>query len=143
MELVVELIAEWMRCNRQRLNPEQTNFLRCATRRRCILLDTAEPSVCGALIWPSISVRDLGVLLKSDLSIRTLILKTSHQELHQVVASWSCEGGCRRFCHFRGGPLQQPERTECTKNEDALWRSCFLCRRSSMLEQSPSCYSFA
>src|SRR6218665_3530145 len=34
----------------------------------------------------------------------------SHQELHQVVASWGCEGGCRRFCHFEGGPLQQPAR---------------------------------
>src|SRR6218665_2061761 len=28
----------------------------------------------------------------------------SHQEQHQVVAS------CRRFCHFEGGPLQQPAR---------------------------------
>src|SRR6218665_2510750 len=26
------------------------------------------------------------------------------------------------------------------EDEDALWRSCFLCRRSSVLEQSPSCY---
>src|SRR6218665_1060023 len=32
----------------------------------------------------------------------------SHQELHQVVASWSRESGCRRFCHFEAGPLQQP-----------------------------------
>src|SRR6218665_3475607 len=34
----------------------------------------------------------------------------SHQKLHQVVASWGSEGGCRRFCHFEGGPLQQPAR---------------------------------
>src|SRR6218665_32450 len=27
------------------------------------------------------------------------------------------------------------------EDEDALRRSCFLCRRSSILEQSPSCYS--
>src|SRR6218665_934723 len=27
------------------------------------------------------------------------------------------------------------------EDEDALRRSCFLCRRSSVLEQSPSCYS--
>src|SRR6218665_354788 len=31
--------------------------------------------------------------------------------------------------------LRRPE------DEDALRRSCFLCHRSSMLEQSPSCYS--
>src|SRR6218665_4026787 len=34
----------------------------------------------------------------------------SHQELHQVVASWGCKGGCCHFCHFEGGPLQQPAR---------------------------------
>ena len=47
MELGVERIAEWMRSNRLRLNPEKTDFLWCATRRRCIHLDTAELSVCG------------------------------------------------------------------------------------------------
>src|SRR6218665_236443 len=65
MELGVERIAEWMRSNRLRLNPEKTDFLWCATR-----LDTAELSVCGALIRPSTSVRDLGVLLKSDLCMK-------------------------------------------------------------------------
>src|SRR6218665_1971340 len=70
MELGVERIAEWMRSNRLRLNPKKTDFLWCATCRRCIHLDTTELSVCGALIQPSTSVRDLGVLLESDLSMR-------------------------------------------------------------------------
>src|SRR6218665_1520716 len=70
MELGVERITEWMRSNRLRLNPEKTDFLWCATRRRCIHLDTGELSVCGALIRSSTSVRDLGVLLESDLSMR-------------------------------------------------------------------------
>src|SRR6218665_3182549 len=46
------------------------DFLWCATRRRCIHLDTGELSVCGALIRPSTSVRNLGVLLESDQSMR-------------------------------------------------------------------------
>jgi len=46
------------------------DFLWCATRRQCIHLDTAELSVCGALTRPSTTVRDLGVLLESDLSMR-------------------------------------------------------------------------
>src|SRR6218665_3592579 len=70
MELGVERIAEWMRSNRLRLNLEKTDFLWCATRRRCIHLDTTELSVCGALIRPSTSVRDLGVLLESNLFMR-------------------------------------------------------------------------
>src|SRR6218665_419954 len=59
-----------MRTNRLQLNPEKTDFLWCATRRRCINLDTGELSVCGALIRPLTSVHDLGVLLESDLSMR-------------------------------------------------------------------------
>src|SRR6218665_364071 len=35
-----------------------------------------------------------------------LLSAPSHQELHQVVASWGRKGGCRHFCHFEGGPLQ-------------------------------------
>src|SRR6218665_633127 len=70
MELGVERIAEWMRSNRLGLNSDKTVFPWCATRRRCIHLDTTELSACGALIRPSTSVRDLGVLLESDLSMR-------------------------------------------------------------------------
>src|SRR6218665_473013 len=69
LELGVERIHECMRSNQLWLNPEKTDFLWCATRRRCIHLDTAELSVCGALMRPSTSVRDLGVLLESDLSM--------------------------------------------------------------------------
>src|SRR6218665_3113286 len=70
MELGLERIAECMRSNRLRLNPEKTDFPWCATRRRCIHLDTGELSACGALIRPSTSVRDLVVLLESGLSTR-------------------------------------------------------------------------
>src|SRR6218665_1327566 len=66
MELGIERIAEWIRSNRLRLNPEKTDFLWCATRRRCMNLDTSELSVCGALIRPSTTVRNLGVLLESE-----------------------------------------------------------------------------
>src|SRR6218665_2311380 len=34
----------------------------------------------------------------------------SHQELQQIAAFSGCEGGCHGFCHFSGGPLQQPAR---------------------------------
>src|SRR5688572_6482704 len=39
MELGVERIAELMRSNTLRLNPEKTDFLWCATSRRCHHLD--------------------------------------------------------------------------------------------------------
>src|SRR6218665_1823725 len=80
-------MAEWMRSNRLRLDPEKTDFLWRATRRRCIHLDTAELSFCGALIRPSTSVRDLGVLLESDLSMRRQVAWTvgcCFRQLHLI-----------------------------------------------------------
>src|SRR6218665_3351443 len=90
MELGIERIAEWMRSNRLRLNPEKTDFLWCATRRRCMHLDTSELSVCGALIRPSTTVRDLGVLLESDLSMRHHVAWTGGCCFRQLRLIRSC-----------------------------------------------------
>lgn len=90
MELGIERIADWMRSNRLRLNPEKTDFLWCATRRRCLHLDTGALSVCGALIRPSTSVRDLGVLLESDLSMRRHIAWTVGCCFRQLRLIRSC-----------------------------------------------------
>src|SRR6218665_2769312 len=107
MELGIERIAEWMRSNRLRLNPEKTDFLLCATRRRCIHLDTDKLSVCGALIRPSTSVHKAPCCVDGRLLLPPA---PSHPELDQVAASGGCESGCRRFCHFSGGLLKQPAR---------------------------------
>src|SRR6218665_1122886 len=90
MELGIERIAEWMRSNRLCLNPEKTDFLWCATRRRCMNLDTSELSVCGALIRPSTTVRDLGVLLESDLSMRCHVAWTVGCCFRQLRLIRSC-----------------------------------------------------
>src|SRR6218665_2753558 len=66
------------------------DFLWCATRRRCIHLDTAELSVCRALIRPSTSVRDLGVLLESDLSMRRHVAWTVGCCFRQLRLIRSC-----------------------------------------------------
>src|SRR6218665_512457 len=42
-----------------------TEFLWCATSRRCPHLETGELSVCGSLIRPVTVARDLGVMLQS------------------------------------------------------------------------------
>src|SRR6218665_2901064 len=112
MELGVERIAEWMRSNRLRLNPEKTDFLWCATR-----LDTAELSVCGALIRPSTSVRDLGVLLKSDLCMKRHVAWTvgcCFRQLRLIRSSikslplGAAKAAVAAFVTC--GPLQQPAR---------------------------------
>src|SRR6218665_3844596 len=73
-----------------RLNPEKTDFLWCATRRRCMHPDISELSVCGALIRPSTTVRDLGVLLESDLSMRRHVAWTVGCCFRQLRLIRSC-----------------------------------------------------
>src|SRR6218665_3045390 len=90
MELGIERIAEWMCSNRLCLNPEKTDFMWCATRRRCMHLDTSELSVCGTLIRPSTTVRDLGVLLESDLSMRRHVAWTVGCCFRQLRLIRSC-----------------------------------------------------
>src|SRR6218665_927504 len=90
MELGIERITEWMHSNRLRLNPEKTDFMWCATRRRCMHLDTSELSVCGTLIRPSTTVRDLGVLLESDLSMRRHVASTVGCCFRQLSLIRSC-----------------------------------------------------
>src|SRR6218665_3121867 len=117
----IERIAEWMLLNRSWLNPEKRTSCGMQTADGVSILIPVRyhMSVCGALIRPSTSVHDLGILLECDLSSvhdapycveGRLVLSpaSSHQELHQVVATWGCKGGCHRFCHFQIGPLQQP-----------------------------------
>src|SRR6218665_2901285 len=53
----------------------------------------------------------------------------SHQELHQVVASWGCKGGCRRFCHFEATKACSPARLR------ASWTNS---SRSSMPQRGSS-----
>src|SRR6218665_2886375 len=72
-------------------------------------LDTAELSVCGALIRPSTSVRNLGVLLESDLSMMRHVAWTvscCFRQLRLIRSSIkSLPLGAAK-----GGPLQQPAR---------------------------------
>src|SRR6218665_2938143 len=66
-------------------------FLQTVTQPRedrlPVVRDTGELSICGALIWPSTSVRDLGVLLESDLSMRRHVAWTVGFPLVTVPSS--------------------------------------------------------
>ena len=64
----MEDIAQWMSSNRLKLNPSKTDFMWCATRRRQHQLSKDHVTFAGSDIQPSSTVRDLGVLLDSELS---------------------------------------------------------------------------
>src|SRR6218665_1865829 len=90
MELGVERIAEWMRSNRLCLNSEKTEFLWCATCRRCPHLDTGELSVCGSWIRLVTVVRDLGVMFQFDLSMKDHVARTVSGCFHQLCLLKGC-----------------------------------------------------
>jgi Reverse transcriptase (RNA-dependent DNA polymerase) len=77
MKLGIEKIAMWMKSNRLRMNSSKTDFLWCATRRRCHQLSTEAMLIDDASLIPSSTVRDLGVILQPDMSM------TSH--VNQIV----------------------------------------------------------
>ena len=61
-------IACWMSSNRLKLNPAKTDFMWCATHRRQHQLNRNPLTFAGATVIPSTTVRDLGVVLDSEMS---------------------------------------------------------------------------
>src|SRR6218665_2279646 len=79
-----------MRSNRLCLNSEKTEFLWCATSRRCPHLDTRELTLCGSLIRPVTVARDLGVMLQSDLSMKVHVARTVSRCFRQLRLLKGC-----------------------------------------------------
>jgi hypothetical protein len=72
----VDDIASWKQCNRLKLNTENTEVLWCATSRRQHQLSTTPTRIANDLITSSTSVRDLGVYIDADLSMRSHVRNT-------------------------------------------------------------------
>ena len=69
----VEGVAQWMSSNRLQLNAGKTEFMWCVPPRRRHHLPADQLMVQSAAVDPLTSVRDLGVYLDSDMSMRTYI----------------------------------------------------------------------
>src|SRR6218665_1146152 len=81
MEHGVDELAGWMKSNRLLLNPPKTDFLWCATPRRCNQLSTVPLEVCGVRVPPTGTVRDLGILLEADMQMTGHGCKTARQQM--------------------------------------------------------------
>jgi hypothetical protein len=69
-------VAGCMRCNRLQLNTAKTEIMWCSTSRRQHQLPTTAVRVGSDFVAPSTSVRDLGIFLDSDVSMKTHVRKT-------------------------------------------------------------------
>jgi hypothetical protein len=72
----VDDIASWMKSNRLKLNTDKTEVLWCATSRWQHQLPVTPTRIGINLITSSTSVRDLGVYLDADLSMRSHVHNT-------------------------------------------------------------------
>jgi hypothetical protein len=72
----IDDVTGCMRCNRLQLNSAKTEIMWCSTSRRQHQWPTAAVWVGSDFVAPSTSVRDLGIFLDSDVSIKTYVRKT-------------------------------------------------------------------
>ena len=70
--LVIDRVNEWMSSNRLRLNPDKTEFIWFGTRHQ---LSTLNPRSVSVIPSSSTSVRDLGVIVDSELTMEGHISK--------------------------------------------------------------------
>ena len=68
--------VSWASSNRLQLNPTKTEVMWCATSRRQHQLPSSALQFSGVSFAPVKSVRDLGIHIDADLSMRTHVLQT-------------------------------------------------------------------
>jgi len=69
-------VADWMRSNRLQLNASKTEVLWCASARRQSQLPSDPLAVGSDLVSPIRRVRDLGIFIDADLTMRTQVSQT-------------------------------------------------------------------
>ena len=76
MSICVECVASWMSSNRLRLNPSKTELIWLGTSRRLLHCEGLGMTVCGADVQPVECVRDLGVLIDSNMTLSNHVSST-------------------------------------------------------------------
>lgn len=84
-------VDNWMRSNRLQLNADKTDVMWCATARRSSRLPADPLSIANTLVQPVSAVRDLGILIDSDLGA------ASH--VRMIVSR--CFAALRQLRHLR------------------------------------------
>jgi len=110
-------VAEWMLANRLQLNSDKTEFMRLTSPRSQHWLPTSGPLIGSNVVSPSATVRDLGIFIDEDLTMKTHVQQTASRcfaTLHQLRSIRCCiPTSVPCFCtrHQQVGLLQQsPDR---------------------------------
>ena len=73
----VDDVALLMKSNRLQLNTDKAEVLWCATSRRQSQLPKSSLRICSDFVAPSSNVRDLGIYLDADLSMKSHVRRTT------------------------------------------------------------------
>ena len=118
----VEAVKDWMSSNRLKLNPSKTEIIWLGSSRRLSHCPTGPLPIAGAWITPSKHVRDLGVIIDSDLSMSTHVRTTI------------------RNCYFHLRQLRLVRHSLTKESAHALVRAMIHCRLdycNSVLSNQP------
>jgi hypothetical protein len=77
MSACMDAVSDWMRSNRLQLNASKTDFIWFATARRRHQLPANPVRVGNEFVMPASAVRNLGILLDSELSMNSHIAKVT------------------------------------------------------------------
>jgi hypothetical protein len=72
----IDDVADWMRSNRLQLNSTKTEILWSTSSRRLHQLPQTALRVGSVHVVPSVAVRDLGILLDADVSMKSHVMRT-------------------------------------------------------------------
>jgi len=70
-------VADWMSTNRLQLNSDKTEFMWLTTARSQHRLPTSDPLMGSTPVSPSAAVRDLGIFIDQDLTMKTHLQRTA------------------------------------------------------------------
>ena len=76
LSVCINDVADWMRSNRLQLNTAKTEVIWCSSSRRQHQIPPASVMVGADAIKPCRNVRNLGIYIDSDLSMRTHVART-------------------------------------------------------------------
>jgi hypothetical protein len=98
----IDDVAGCMRCSRLQRNTAKTEIMWCSTSRRQHQLPTTAVRVGNDFVAPSTSVRDLGIFLDSDVSMKTHVRKTvcTLQLLRHAASASQCAAVCSGGCGY-------------------------------------------
>jgi len=143
------LLGLWRRLSPLLSLPRWTAVTACSLARLLeglqSVLNAAARLICNRRKYDHVTplIRDVLHWLPVPFRIEYKLYLLVFLSLHGAAPEYLSDCCIGTHSSASGLRLRSLEKTDLLvhEDEDALWRSCFLFRRSSMLEQSPFCYS--